>query len=515
MSKDLPEGWAEASLLDVARLKMGQSPPSSTYNTQKRGLPFFQGKAEFGDLFPTPEKFCSSPVKIAEPGDILLSVRAPVGPTNLCRELSCIGRGLAAIHPLGGIPSRYLLFVLRNIESWLGAQGTGSTFTAISKSDLEQLTVPLAPLAEQLRIVAALEQLLEKVGTGQQRLAKVPALLKRFRQSVLAAACSGRLTADWRQENPQQDDFAQRCEQIRTTRVRQLTKEVHDAQLRGQKRPTTDCLDMEVGFGEYDLSEIPKEWGWIHIGYVASVKGGKRLPAGETLSVRDTGQPYIKAANLKEGTVVTNDIQFVPDHLKHRIRNYTVKSGDVYITIVGARIGDAGVIPGKMDGANLTENAAKITGLAGCIPSFVAGWLRSPEAQQLIRNNILSAAQGKLALFRIEQLPLPLPSLAEQQEIVRRVDEFFTLADQIEARVAKARANLDKLAPSLLSCAFRGELVPTEAELARQEGRDYERASVLLERVQRERAENARQSKASLGRKGRPRVFSSHAAVAR
>src|SRR5207247_2534949 len=149
MSEELPNGWAEAALPEVASLNIGQSPPSSTYNTEGRGLPFFQGKAEFGSLHPMPQKFCSAPTKIAESDDILISVRAPVGPTNLCHERSCIGRGLAAIRPHGEIPTRYLLFYLRSIEAWLATQGTGSTFTAISKSDLEELRVRLATLGAQ------------------------------------------------------------------------------------------------------------------------------------------------------------------------------------------------------------------------------------------------------------------------------------------------------------------------------------------------------------------------------
>jgi len=89
--------FEEVSLKDIADIIMGQSPPSSTYNANRVGLPFYQGKKEFGNLYPTPEKYCSEPKKIAESNYILISVRAPVGPTNFCKEKSCIGRGLAAI----------------------------------------------------------------------------------------------------------------------------------------------------------------------------------------------------------------------------------------------------------------------------------------------------------------------------------------------------------------------------------------------------------------------------------
>src|SRR5688572_27321929 len=107
--QQLPKGWVSARLSEIAGIVMGQSPPSSTYNTRSEGLPFFQGKAEFGDLYPEARVWCSAPSKVAEKNDILLSVRAPVGPTNLAPAKSCIGRGLSAIHPESGINLKYLL----------------------------------------------------------------------------------------------------------------------------------------------------------------------------------------------------------------------------------------------------------------------------------------------------------------------------------------------------------------------------------------------------------------------
>src|SRR5680860_802479 len=95
----VPRGWTEARLDEVAHVEMGQSPPSSSYNEDREGLPFFQGKAEFGALYPEPKKWCTDPKKLASKDDVLISVRAPVGPTNLAPEKCCIGRGLAALSP--------------------------------------------------------------------------------------------------------------------------------------------------------------------------------------------------------------------------------------------------------------------------------------------------------------------------------------------------------------------------------------------------------------------------------
>ena len=146
------------ALSDVAKIIMGQSPPSSTYNTTGKGLPFFQGKADFGEMYPTPRVFCSKPNRIAEPGDILMTVRAPVGPTNINVVQSCIGRGLAAIRASKSIDRDYLLYFLRFYEPELAKAGTGSTFAAISRDDLETVKIPLPPLPEQRRIADLLSR---------------------------------------------------------------------------------------------------------------------------------------------------------------------------------------------------------------------------------------------------------------------------------------------------------------------------------------------------------------------
>ena len=148
-----------ACLPDVAEIIMGQSPPGDTYNEACVGLPFFQGKTEFGEVSPTPRKWCNAPKKIAEAGDILISVRAPVGPTNLASTQCCIGRGLAAIraNPEQLDPS-YLRFALRHAEPRLASMGQGSTFAAIGRAELAKVKFPLPSLAEQRRIVDILSR---------------------------------------------------------------------------------------------------------------------------------------------------------------------------------------------------------------------------------------------------------------------------------------------------------------------------------------------------------------------
>ncbi|MGC9395160.1 MAG: restriction endonuclease subunit S, partial [Anaerolineae bacterium] len=189
----LPEGWVWTTIGDAYEVILGQSPPSSTYNAEGIGLPFYQGKAEFGGIFPVPVKWCSQPNKIAEAGDVLISVRAPVGPTNLCRERSCIGRGLSAIRPRDEMPNLYLFYYLRSIEQDWESKATGTTFSAINGKVLREQGIPLAPLPEQHRIVEAVETQFTRLDAAVAALHRVEANLARYKASVLKAACEGRL----------------------------------------------------------------------------------------------------------------------------------------------------------------------------------------------------------------------------------------------------------------------------------------------------------------------------------
>lgn len=152
----LPLGWQWVRLGSYTHINMGQSPPSTSYNDSGDGMPFYQGKSDFGKMFPTPTKWCTEPKKIASKNDILISVRAPVGQVNICQEESCIGRGLASIKTIVG-DYLYLFYVLKAKEKEIEEKGTGTTFKSINAQTLNDLLIPIPPLNEQKRIVEKIE----------------------------------------------------------------------------------------------------------------------------------------------------------------------------------------------------------------------------------------------------------------------------------------------------------------------------------------------------------------------
>ena len=167
------------TLNEVCRINMGQSPDSSTYNEDARGIPFFQGNADFGERYPVTRVWCDSPVKIAEADDILISVRAPIGALNYAKEKCCIGRGLAAISPdLSKVSSDYIYWLLRGKTAELNSKGTGSTFKAISRKVLEEVLVPDIGLVQQSNCAARLESIYRVMQQRKSQLSLLDELVK-------------------------------------------------------------------------------------------------------------------------------------------------------------------------------------------------------------------------------------------------------------------------------------------------------------------------------------------------
>ena len=166
-------------LKDVCAINMGQSPDSDSYNDNGEGVPFFQGNADFGERYPVTRKWCTAPTKMAEPEDILISVRAPIGAMNYAKEECCIGRGLAALTPdKSKVSPEFLFWLLKGKNEELNSKGTGSTFKAIGRKVLEETLVPDIGLEKQIEYSKALEKVYEIIQSRKQELQKLDELIK-------------------------------------------------------------------------------------------------------------------------------------------------------------------------------------------------------------------------------------------------------------------------------------------------------------------------------------------------
>ena len=377
----VPDCWKVARLANVAEVVMGQSPPGSTVSEWEgdsrvdTGLPFIQGNAEFGDIFPQPAKWCGSPVKIAERGDILISVRAPVGAVNRAGERTAIGRGLAAIR-FTSADSHFGWHIVNHAKHELERVTQGSTFQAIGGNELRSLSVFLPPRAEQRAIAAVLDSI---------------------------------------------DEAIERTEAVITATERLRDALLHELLTRGVPGWHSEWKEAP------GIGKVPACWEVVRLGDVCEVKGGKRLPKGSSFADKDTGLPYIRVVDFSERTVDASDIQYLDPDIQQTISRYTIGSSDVYISIAGT-IGLVGLVPSYLDGANLTENAAKIVILnpKGHSNYFLMSFLDSHAGKSQISLRVNVLGQPKLALERIRTIALPTPSFQEQRaiaEALSRIDD--------------------------------------------------------------------------------------------
>lgn len=187
--------WRNTRLADVCDLNMGQSPDSKTYNGNGDGLPFFQGKTDFGFKHPTVRIYCSDPKKIVEAGDILMSVRAPVGPVNIADTKSCIGRGIARLRSKKDLLNQdFLYFDLILNEKKIASLGSGSTFDAINKSHLSDFELTIPSMQEQNSIAQTLTTIQNAIAEQENLIAKLKELKRSMMQHLFTHGTKGEKT---------------------------------------------------------------------------------------------------------------------------------------------------------------------------------------------------------------------------------------------------------------------------------------------------------------------------------
>ena len=400
---ELPEGWKWCRLGDVADCLDGfRKPINATERADRTGnVPYYGATGQVGwiDDFLTNEEL----VLLGEDGAPFL---------DLIKEKAYLISGKAWVNnhahilrsKYGEIGNRYLLNYL-NIFNYSGYVN-GTTRLKLTQGEMLKIPFPLPPtLAEQQRIVNCIESMFAKLDEAKEKAQNVVDGFETRKATILHKAFTGELTAKWRKENGVSDD----------------------------------------------------SWVVKTIGEICLVKGGKRVPKGMSLIKEKNEHPYLKAGNLKFGTVIDKDMEYVPNDVFILIKNYTVNTGDVYITNVGACIGDCGIIPDYYHGASLTENAVKLTEMI-CINSYLAKQLSSNLVQTQIKSKIKSATLGKLSIDNIKQLKINFPILPEQVEIVRILDIIIEKENKAKQAAEAVLEQIDLLKKSILARAFRGEL---------------------------------------------------------
>lgn len=389
-------------------------------------------------------------------GDVLLTIVGALGRTAVVPEGSdefTLQRSVAVLKP-EIINSNYLRYLLDSpvAQTFFLENAKGTAQKGIYLKALGAMPAPIAPLAEQTRIAAKLDELLAQVDALKTRIDGVPALLKRFRQSVLAAAVSGRLTEEWRLKTDS-------CE-----------------------------ASSEMRLGDESLM-VPASWKKTRLGDVT--KKDRKLCYGviQPGPEVDTGVDLIRVCDIKDGIIDWGRLRKIDNGIDAEYSRSRVREGDIVVSIVGT-IGRAAIVRESRI-ANIARAVALISVEQELVlPSWAYIWLTAPVSQWWLTSSSKEVARKTLNLKELIEMPVPRPSIAEQTEIVRRVEQLFAFAEQLEARVKAAQTRIDRLTQSILAKAFRGELVPQDP--------NDEPASVLLERI---KAQRAAAPKAKRGRR--------------
>jgi type I restriction enzyme, S subunit len=501
MSDYLPEGWALVTLSNVCDINPPKPPvdalPPETLVTF---VPMPAVDAELGTIAnPLSRHFAKVRTGFTafRDEDVIIAKITPCMENGkaaiACGLLNGLGFGSTEFHvlrPAGAVLPEYVYYLIRQQSFRREAENemTGSVGQKrVPAAFLETTEIPLPPLAEQKRIVAKVEALLAGVNDARRRIAKVPAILKRLRRSVLVAACSGRLTADWREEQVDLEPAPILISRILQDRMRRYDKSPIDLPA-SRRKSSAKSLTLERQPVDTDLThDLPDSWEWVTWNDLADwITYGFTRPMPHVLE----GIAIVTAKNVRDGHLELDDVErTTPQAFAELSEKDKPRRGEILITKDGAIRGRAALV--QTDEPFCISQAVAVVRFGGstAYQPYLLQVIQSRFTQRLIEEESAGTAIPHISITSFGRFPVPLPPMDEQHEIVRRVDALFRLADAIEKRVVAATARAEKLTQAILAKAFRGELVPTEAELARREGRSYEPASALLQRLRRERCQ--------------------------
>jgi type I restriction enzyme S subunit len=476
-SNGVPVAWSKVSLGEVANFEMGQAPPGSASNFTRRGTLFVKA-GEFGDKFPIEREWTINPLKFGKKGDVFICVvGATAGKLNLGIDCA-IGRSVAAIRPPDGISNSFIYYqLLRQVET-LRANSSGSAQGVISRSDLGDIELLVAPVAEQHRVVEKLEELLSDLEAGVSALERARANLTLYRAAVLKAAVEGRLTEKWRAAHPDVEHAEKLLERILAERRKkweelQLKKfaEKGQAPPKGWKDKYSDPVKPDVA----ELPRLPEAWCWATVDQVSlSIRYGS---SAKTREDDRNGVPVLRMGNIQEGRIDLSRLKFLPE--KHEeFPELFLEPRDVLFNRTNSPelVGKTAVYKGNPAPCSYASYLIGIRPLSGWEPDVLAyfvnsslgrAWIASVVSQQVGQANVNGSKLAALAF--------PLPPVKEQLEIVKLVEEQISSLDRTGKDTEELLVKAHRLRQSVLKRAFEGKLVP-------QDPKD-EPASELLKRI--------------------------------
>ena len=503
--KALPDGWTFSRLDSIAEIIRGVSYKKSdsidieqqNYIGVLRATNINNGNLDFDNLVFVPQETVKTS-QILKIGDIVIAASSGskdiVGKAGqyFSPKISSFGAFCSGIRPEKYINYKYFgwFFQSHEYRQLVSELSSGSNINNLKTSDLSALLIPVAPPAEQTRIVEKLEELLTDLDNGVAELKAAQIKLTQYRQSLLKSAVEGSLTEQWREQNPVTETGEQLLQRILTER-RQRWEQQKLAEFKEKnKKPPKDWqkkypepVQPDTG----DLPELPEGWVWASVSQISQIQGGiqkqpKRTPINNK-------HPFLRVANVYRNELRLEEIHEI-ELFEGELKRLKLEINDILIVEGNgskSEIGRCALWDGSIENAVHQNHLIRARPLIAS-SGFLLHWLNSPSGMEIM-STLAATTSGlyTLSVSKISKTPIPLPPLEEQAYIT---DQINIGIEDISRKIIAIENSLKQSAAqrkNVLKDAFSGKLVaqdPTD-----------EPASVLLEKIKAERAELVKQPK--------------------
>jgi type I restriction enzyme S subunit len=416
--------WKEITLGDVAEFVMGQAPPGSECNKKGNGTLFVKA-GEFGELYPVEKEWTTKPLKHGQDGDVFICVvGATSGKLNLGRDCA-IGRSVAAIRPNEGIDTKYIYYQLQPWVMKLRVASTGSAQGVISKAQLKDVPFKLADEATQQCIVAEIDKQFSRLDEAVTGLKRVKANLKRYKAAVLKAAVEGKLTEEWRKQNPDVEPASKLLERILAER-RTKWEEAELAKMKAKgKEPKNDKWKekyKEPAVKSDCLVDVPDSWSTASVDQVSKVvQYGSSSKTAEDIC----GVPVLRMGNIFEGHLDLKKLKYLPvDHPE--FPELLLQEDDFLFNRTNSPelVGKTAVYKGSPSPCSFASYLIRVKCLSGISPAFVSSYLESMYGRLWVKSVVnQQVGQANVNGTKLKALVVPLPPQSEQHQIVEKLDD--------------------------------------------------------------------------------------------
>ena len=483
----IPKSWIWARILDVATTATGGTPSRSMSTYFGGNIPWVKsGELGDGHVFDTEETLSelglkSSNAKLFPKGTLCIALYgATVGKLGILEVDAATNQAVCGLFLPDEVHRDFVFYYLASIRRHLIEQGKGGAQSNISNGLVRQTRIPIAPLTEQRRIVAKIEELFSDLDAGVAALKRAKANLKRYRASVLKSAVEGKLTEQWRAKHPAKEPASALLARILLERRQKWEADQLAKFAAAKKEPPKNWRDKYVEpLHETGRFELPESWTWASTLEICErVENGNTPPPNEMFEV-DGEVPFIKVYNLtKNGSLDFSVKPTFVSQVTHEtlLGRSRILPNDVLMNIVGPPLGKVSVVPNDYPEWNTNQAVVLFRASMAVLPRYLAACLMCDDVMFWItRTARATAGQSNISVGNSRILPIPIPPAREQAVIVETLDETLSQIDAAEMQIEHGLIRASRLRQSILKQAFEGKLVP-------QDPRD-EPASTLLARL--------------------------------